>query len=858
MLNDILLVCSALGLWFALGYPVARTLGPHVLSPALAAPPLGLAIHATLTTILYVSGPHLSTAYQLSAVLAIPGVVLAIRDRLFSGWGRSECAFLATLPFAMLLVLLPKWIGPPEFSVFQGNVGDQFSYLSTAFMASHYAYAMLQHTNDALLVPLPYPSLTTRPSVILVFGSFASILHGPVLVLSYAYLGALQICILFAATFVSRNLFRLSTAVALWVALGLTVGFFAQYTFDINAWSHLASVSLIVLYAGLFVLGLLTNRPTRPNDGVLSADGFFWSMLVCATGFLYIYPETLPIAVAISVPALICQFLDSSNRSYVFRRLMLLGLAAAFAIALCTFAWQLTIGTFLDQSRWLVDTASAGGPLGQTELWPYFQAYFFGYDNDPNTAFDFRAFLDHSLMRFLYRLLSIYTSFLAGAFGVYFLQPDTSISVFALLTVGMLAGLACIFAIGLRGLLRGKSERVDFNLLAGGLGGLLVVLAPLWFGLYVSTEKSAIPIIFPVRIMWKLALGASLTTIITFWIRSLLRRSRLEPRLDRILFVGVMGAFGLLGGLVLSGQYWAAGKGLIMLSPVLFLSVVGSVLGSEGKWKMIKIFVLIYVGTQIGFGAYRSYAAAQENFGVHYGAPYPVASYPKRLYRWDYGGLRKELTGCSRVDVALEGQHEIFVEMTLIDAGIHWSSQRLVPNDPAGTQKQIEKPDCIVTTEVRGIQPGYKIIWLRRDDRVWRFYRGDTNRLDLVPNVPLELETEGLAAEESRIVGLAWTNGHAVIHVPNNPRAPIRRLTLAVSPERLPPDIHVTVLINGRGILDEVVARGPIWTDWTRTVELPDFSKEAWLKLEVNSDTYVYPNDTRTLGARLHFLSLER
>ena len=139
-----------------------------------------------------------------------------------------------------------------------------------------------------------------------------------------------------------------------------------------------------------------------------------------------------------------------------------------------------------------------------------------------------------------------------------------------------------------------------------------------------------------------------------------------------------------------------------------------------------------------------------------------------------------------------------------------------------------------------------------------KFYQGESNRLDLVPNVPLELETEGLAAEESRIVGRAWTNGHAVIGIPNNPKAPIKRLTLTVGPERLPPDIHVAVLINGRRVLDEVVPRSPDGTDWTRTVELPDFGEEAWLSIEVDSDTYAYPNDPRTLGARLHLLSLER
>jgi len=52
MLNDALVVCLALGLWMALGYPVARKLGPPVVWPALAAAPLGLATFGAVTPLI--------------------------------------------------------------------------------------------------------------------------------------------------------------------------------------------------------------------------------------------------------------------------------------------------------------------------------------------------------------------------------------------------------------------------------------------------------------------------------------------------------------------------------------------------------------------------------------------------------------------------------------------------------------------------------------------------------------------------------------------------------------------------------------------------------------------------------------
>jgi len=119
----------------------------------------------------------------------------------------------------------------------------------------------------------------------------------------------------------------------------------------------------------------------------------------------------------------------------------------------------------------------------------------------------------------------------------------------------------------------------------------------------------------------------------------------------------------------------------------------------------------------------------------------------------------------------------------------------------------------------------------------------------------MELDTEGLATNEPRIE--AWSNGRAVIRVPNNPKAPSKRLILSVYLERLLADIRVAVVINGRPVLDEIASRSGDPTSWSRTVELPDFGQEAWLNMEVRS-TYARPDDTRPLRVRLLALSLER
>jgi len=673
-------------------------------------------------------------------------------------------------------------------------------------MALHYDYPTIEHRDpDARIASGFGVSLPTlgRPAAALMLGGLAFIVDQPVLVATYAYLASLQLCILFAALFVLRNVIDLSHGLSLFLALGVTVGFVLQYSFDINSWSALAALPLLTLYAGLFILGLAANASagtTQVAPGVLGNVGFFCSMLVCIAGFWYIYPEMLSLVGAISAPIVLYQFFVSGNRAYLFRRLILLALAAGGATALCAFAWPMTAGFVLEQARFLADPVNVAEMAG---WWKITHRHFFAVDTDPSTAFNFIGRWHRSFSGFMYHVLSIITSFLAGIMGVYFLQPGS------------------------------------------------IWLLP-----------DQIPIGF--RVAWELALLAALAGILGFWLLGLLRTSG-EPRqrMQRALFVGVLGGLALIGGLISVGQPYPAGKALTWLSPTLILALIGSLLADKRSPNIIKAVALSYIGFQIFFGGYRSYAAGHGAYGIHYRFPYTLDIGRKLFYRWDYAGLQAALWGCSRVTVDLDDPfHEHFVEMVLADMGIRWSSRQPVwgydRRGRDGIQKQVDNPDCAVTTRVRSIQPNHSVIWLRRDDRVLRFYRGETNRLDLVPNIPLELETEGLDAEEARVAGEASTNGHAVIRVPNNPQASARRLTFIVNSERLPADMNVAVLINGRRVLAGVVSRSSESTNWTRTVDLPDFGTAPWLTIEVDSDTHVLPGDTRALGAQLRLLSLER
>ena len=187
------------------------------------------------------------------------------------------------------------------------------------------------------------------------------------------------------------------------------------------------------------------------------------------------------------------------------------------------------------------------------------------------------------------------------------------------------------------------------------------------------------------------------------------------------------------------------------LSPILILALIGHLLADKRIPSVMKFVALIYVAIQICFGGYRSYAAAHGAYGVHYQSPWPLDVSLKYPYRWDYAGLQAALSGCSHIIIDLDDPyHEMFVKMALTDRGIRWWSLHPIwgsGRDREQIEKQIDNSDCTVTTQARSIGSNHTVIWLRRDDRVLRFYRGETNRLVLVPNLPPGLESEGLVAD---------------------------------------------------------------------------------------------------------------
>jgi hypothetical protein len=133
---------------------------------------------------------------------------------------------------------------------------------------------------------------------------------------------------------VVRNVFDLTPLAALLIAVAVATGFFVQYVFDINAWSHLASIAIATLAVGLFTMQM-GERVT------LNAKGLFLAFAACLAGLIFIYVETMPIIGVVMASMLVYQVLRLHVRE-LFQRLMPMLLAGVAALTLSAFSWELS------------------------------------------------------------------------------------------------------------------------------------------------------------------------------------------------------------------------------------------------------------------------------------------------------------------------------------------------------------------------------------------------------------------------------------------------------------------------------------------------------------------------------------
>ncbi|MGO8866074.1 MAG: hypothetical protein ACLQME_06185 [Alphaproteobacteria bacterium] len=475
--SDLLFMAGLTGWFWLIGrLPAALLPQGRVPGREFAAPVLGFALFSVIASLLYrfdVPALHLFLA---GSALAACGLLLTLVRP--PAWPDRRWVIVAAIALATaLLMLLPKWIGGAQFFVFQGNIWDQMSYLARSVAYREFSYGDLLAADRTMplandFVLFARSELTERPAVSIVHAAASSLASAPPTLNAYVFMVFLQLLGFFALAFVLVSLGACGAIMAAAGGAAFALGFFLQYVFDINAWSELAGLPVMLLAGGSALLLLAPAREDEPR-------GDAWRLAsvvaLALAGALYLYPECVPIYAA--PLALVALLAGTRHRAQP----MQLAAAALVAVLLTLPCWDGTMGVLFRQIH---------SAVTRTNDWfAYFQRYLIPLDlSDLFTAAYKSGQFPHE--RLWQVALFVPIDLMSGLFGLYFLQPPPALAlvlrVFWRLVVlaGLVALLACafleLFLWLRRGLARPASRLALWTLLALPTPLPLVVMGKLW------------------------------------------------------------------------------------------------------------------------------------------------------------------------------------------------------------------------------------------------------------------------------------------------------------------------------------------------------------------------------------------
>lgn len=350
----------------------------------------------------------LAGAFLLWAILAHKGAFRRLNQ------GTPPYSAILVGIAVLFLSLAPKWTGGAQFAAFQGNHYDQINYLSYAATARNFSYQELEafdaeKKKGANFYTLVSENLDDRFTVSQIYAGFVDLFGFDTVETSYAFMAALQTAFFFSVSFLLLQLSISQWRVFL-CASAATLGFPLQYVIDINAWSELASLPVVILALVLLLdqfdptYCCAINAVQRMRLGAI-AGVLFGSLF-------YLYPEITPVYTAGLMAA--AAYAGFTAKPGVSARI------AASATIQAAFAFLLCLPYLHGTMRWL--TAQMGSAIrARPDWWTYFQRYLF----EAASSLPSSAPVD-SLSKLLLVTVGIPADFLLAAMGIYFILPDVS------------------------------------------------------------------------------------------------------------------------------------------------------------------------------------------------------------------------------------------------------------------------------------------------------------------------------------------------------------------------------------------------------------------------------------------------
>ena len=295
MFETVVALLFLLALW-AIGRAIL--IAVRVDADSWLAMPVGLSAAGLVGNALYfAAGLSVHTIQWVLLGVVVSCVLFVLRRRL----PRFEWGQLLAICGLFLVLALPAYVGGEQYYVFRGNHWDHFNYINQSLTILGNQYAAYVNAGpaqflatDVLAHGLPFVGL--RPAVALVFALMLPGKTGNLHLLAFLYVTVLMSLIFPASCFAWGRIFQgygradRSVGLALVLSAAYVVGFWGQYLFDINAWSQMSAVSMLLGF--VFAYARLLQRLTAaPQTGVTAFLPDVLLAMVLAAGAFLFYPE---------------------------------------------------------------------------------------------------------------------------------------------------------------------------------------------------------------------------------------------------------------------------------------------------------------------------------------------------------------------------------------------------------------------------------------------------------------------------------------------------------------------------------------------------------------------------------------
>jgi hypothetical protein len=401
---------------------------------------VGLVAVTVAATWFYKSGCRLAGFFWITIIVTAVFLLLLLifeRRQLIRTVKHRRLEIVAMAIFSFLL-LLPGLLGGEQFVIFRGNYHDSFNYLEAAITYQKLPYYQVSHSNITDLVRLGFSkfgqdNLRYRPEIAILYDGLSLFSPGDFLRLHYTFLVYFCFLALCSVRLLASALLPSQKLTSVLLAGALVGGFWGQYILDIDAWSQIACMPILVLNL------LLLLRLIHPIDSQKAPAYRLPVIMLYAVlwiGMFYLYPE----AAVFLVPAHLFCFIIAAG----FFRLRP-NWSAAGIVVLSIFGF---LAPVLDNNvAFLKDQAE--GSFSSVTWWTYFQAFLGGNNGLKDGP------------------LANAVDFIAGILGIYFSTPGpwTNPLVAVAVRFFILAGLAFLL-IHLAHDLRSRAKSPDIFIAA--------------------------------------------------------------------------------------------------------------------------------------------------------------------------------------------------------------------------------------------------------------------------------------------------------------------------------------------------------------------------------------------------------